>query len=235
MKRLFLLPILMLGPSFAGSSFNCDSKVYDDYYKENFEDKIVDELIVGSTPIFNNGSIECSYGNRYQREDYNKVSRKEVGDIDGVLYRIYYSDGSGSIQGLSSNKLTFDDKYSSNWSTRCDVDEITDEHSCSISKEDIAIIIKGDRSYVLVGKDHYPGSESVVRIDKGTPIKTNNNGVFSLDDSRAIIEKLKTGSEIVTRYMEWPNKYNKDKKWEIYGFPQAWEVINKINEVIAVD
>lgn len=70
--------------------------------------------------------------------------RIETGTYEGVKYRIYFSDGSGTIQGLPTNTLDYvGDKYGTNWSTQCRFDEM-DTHWCSLNREDLQIGILKD-------------------------------------------------------------------------------------------
>src|SRR5690606_11704046 len=93
------------------------------------------------------GKIHCDVGLDYGSMKNNVSIRIETGEYQGLKYRIYHTDGSGSIQGLPGNTLDIlGDQYGTNWSTRCVVDEMDDTAWCSISKSGVAAGIWKDGS-----------------------------------------------------------------------------------------
>lgn len=235
MWRFIALLILITGAAFAEDNFHCDHVSYGYSYDKSKESILSDEIVSGEYPLYKEGVIKCNHNGSTRTAKGNEIIRSESGIFNGALYRIYYSDGSGTVQGLPDNELTIHDSLSSNWSISCEVDPIEDTHICLLSKKSIMILLKNSSEhYVLVGKKHYPGSDTIIRIDKGEPIKATQDGVFSLEDSKKIVKALQEGKTVVTRYMEWPYKRNKDEQWEIFGFNQAWGIINNIYSSIDV-
>lgn len=156
--------------------------------------------------------------------------RIEEGVYDGIRYQIYFSDGSGRIQGLPANTLDYvRDKHETNWSTQCKLDEMDDTHWCSLEREDLMVGIRKDGTpFVSVGSSHYPNSKIAVRVDKNKPISASEKIGFTKEQSKAIIEQFKEGESVLTRYQEWPYQSNEDKSFELFGFPQAWEILQKL-------
>lgn len=192
-----------------------------------------DEIISVKGPLLAGGKLYCKVSYSVNA-GANRRYRIEEGTYKGVRYRIYYTDASGSIQGLSTNTLDYvGDKYGSNWSTRCELDQVDDTRYCFLTKENLSIgIWKNGTYFAAIGYDHYPGSQITIRVDKNKPITANADTRFSRTQTLEIIKQLKIGSKVVTRYKEWPYKKNKDEAFGIYGFGQAWEILHKLYEAI---
>ena len=139
---------------------------------------------------------------------------REEGELNGVHYSFHYGDGSGIFSGKHGN-----------WSVRCKKDQITDEKFCFMNHQKnwsalwLLVYPKGKVS-VGVGHERYPGSSVAIRIDKGSPF-TNADGVFDLQTSRRIVQKLAKASSVTTRYMKWPYRRDEDETWDLSGFNEA--------------
>jgi hypothetical protein len=210
----------------------CADTKFDNGYKSGVAIVDEDELIKVNNTLFKNGTIICNVSFDYKTLKNNKRMRIETGTYDGIKYRIYFSDGSGTIQGLSTNTLdNISDKYETNWSTRCKRDEMDDKHWCSLGREDLRIgIWKDGTPFVSIGSSHYPDSDIAIRVDKNKPITASEKIGFTNAQSLEIIDQLKKGNSVLTRYQEWPYQSNKDTSLELFGFPQAWEILQKIYE-----
>ena len=71
-----------------------------------------------------------------------------------------------------------------------------------------------------------------IRVEKNKPFTTPESTGFSSSQAASIIEQLKTGKSVLTRYQEWPYRVDKDTPVDLFGFPQAWEILNKVYESI---
>ncbi len=133
------------------------------------------------------------------------------------LVRISY-DGSEYFEGY--------------WKIYCSNDSMSDARECNIYQGYLTLKVFSDqRIAVFVGWDNFPNSSIAIRIDSDKPISvpvvTNNSFGFRL--SKRIVEMMKSGSKIRTRYMEWPYQTYLDEEFELFGFEQAlsyalWEV-----------
>lgn len=209
----------------------CSETEYSYSYKRNLPILDDDEEIIQiNKPLFQGGKITCEVGFSLKTLENNTRIRIETGTLEGVKYRIRFSDGIGTVQGLSTNTLD-KDKYGTNWSTRCRLDEMDDRHWCFLDRGDLTIwLTKDGTPYVLVGYDHYPGSKIAVRVDKNKPITASAKIGFAKAQSLEIIEQLKNGQSALTRYEEWPYQIYRDSSVELFGFPQAWEILQKLHE-----
>ena len=210
----------------------CPSTEYDRGYKKNLPTIDEEEAIQTNSALINGGNITCNVSFDYEKLKNNKRMRIETGTYEGDKYRIYFSDGSGTIQGLPTNTLDYvGDKYGTNWSTQCRFDEMDDTHWCSLNREDLQIgILKDGTPFVSVGGSHYPNSNIAVRVDKNKPVTASEKNGFTKDQSAKIIQQMKVGSTIVTRYQKWPYQTNIDTSMQLFGFQQAWAILQKIHE-----
>ena len=79
-------------------------------------------------------------------------------------------------------------------------------------------IYNGQHS-VYVGRDHYPRSQSVIKIDSNTPIYGYEG---SSSTPQKAIEQMKRGKVAYTRYKEWPYDYNQDGEVDLTGFTEKY-------------
>ncbi|HEX5716322.1 MAG TPA: hypothetical protein VF179_09190 [Thermoanaerobaculia bacterium] len=160
-------------------------------------------------------------------KDYEGVPQKiESGELSGVAYRFYYTDGSGSFAGERGNRLQLAER--NNWSVACSKDPINDAKSCYMYVRDLWVFAHSPGKVVVsIGHDHYPGSTVAIRIDGRAPstARVINNGTFSHDASTRIVQDLRKAKTVTTRYMEWPYRSWVDETWEIYGFNEALDYI----------
>lgn len=146
----------------------------------------------------------------------------ETGALHGVKYQVYKSDGSGTVQGLPGNTLGADDDYGTNWHVGIDVDLIEDTHRARLRRGDLVIVrTSGGRTFVRVGHKHFPRSPMVVRIDDHAPIRAREDRGFTPEQVERILEQLRTGEVVTTRYMQWPYERYRDDRWTIFGFQEA--------------
>lgn len=111
----------------------------------------------------------------------------------------------------------------------CSTDKITDKTSCKMnirphswSKSwDGGLIqtVSSDGSLLsscVVGHD-FPGRRASIRVDKNPSITTNKNGCISGSAARRFERQLKSGKILITRRIEWPYDYEKDKEMVVEG------------------
>ena len=154
-------------------------------------------------------------------------SRVERGSVNGVRYEFYHSDGSGLFAGRKVH-VHLDLVEPGIWQVSCHKDAISDAKRCEMKKNSLWVYAHRDgRTIVSIGDNHYPGSSVTIRIDGDTPISTSatQDGDFSARSSARIIDRLKSGSTITTRYMEWPYRSWVDQSWDLFGFNETLRYI----------
>lgn len=235
MKRIIAASFLFLlfGVHTSQAGMVCPETEYEEGYKSNLPTVDGKDIFQINSSLFPNGRVKCHITS-YVTFKNNTRYRIEEGTYEGVKYRIFYTDGSGSVQGLPTNTLDYvGDTSGTNWSTQCRLDEMDDTHWCSIAKGDLLVgIWKDGTPFVTVGSSHYPYSNIVVRVDKNKPISASEKDGFTKAQSVEIIEQLKKGGSVLTRYQEWPYQSNKDKSIELFGFPQAWAILQKMHKSV---
>lgn len=133
-----------------------------------------------------------------------------------------FPDGSASVS-RSQNVL---DK---SWSIDCRVDQMNDKRDCSItSKTGGPFIYYGNasnpQSVCILGHD-FPGRTGQIRIDKGSPVSTDNEGCVR---ASSILPQMRTGKTFLSRWVKWPYDYSRDDSYDLDGLNKAMEVVAEI-------
>lgn len=219
------------------SGVECDDVVINDHRIRDEVATLKQEALRVDKRLVEGGAISCRVDSSFSNPKAYELSRVESGVYEGILYRIHYVDGSGTIQGDPSSTLDFiKDLRLKNWGVKCYVDQIEDSKWCSLSKEDLTVgVWKDGSAFVHIGSSHYPRSSITVRTDKKQPISANESTGFSGSQARQIINELKSGEAAVTRYQEWPYQSNLDKKVDLFGFDEAWSLLNIVYQNIYVN
>lgn len=131
----------------------------------------------------------------------------------------------GTANGVDFNVSSDGKGNFAEWSIICKKDLINKLKMCAASKENLRVLYSGKIVFVSVGSTHYPGTFSTVKIDDNKPVSNRNEGMFPVDQSLEIIKQLSEGKQIMTRFQEFPNKFNTDKTFELIGFNEAFDYL----------
>jgi len=231
-KKILFVSIALLFWGFqAGyTEIICTETEYDSGYIKKLPTIDQEEIFQLKNPLFENSKVKYRVTLGRGSPLHNKRLRIEEGILENVKFRIYYTDGSGTIQGLPTNTLSvIKDKSGSNWDISVRIDKMDDTHFCFLSRGDLVVgIWKDGAPFVRVGSSHYPNSNIAVRVDKNEPVSAPEKTGFTNAQAARIVEQLSKGKSLLTRYQEWPNQSYKDKSIELFGFPQAWAILQKI-------
>lgn len=195
---------------------------YNESYSNNLPIQDGKDVNKIKKPLFEGGKIK---------------GKKETGTFKGLKYRIY-SDKSGVIQGLPENTLDFSsyEEFGTNWLLGCKIDEMNDTHFCYLDRKDLRVGIGQDgKTFIWIGNNHYPDSNIALRVDKNKPITASEERGFTESQSLEIIEQLKKGTSVLTRYNKWPYQSNEDQSFKTFGFPQAWEMLQRVYRSVDED
>lgn len=106
------------------------------------------------------------------------------------------------------------------WYPVCNKDRFNGSKICTLSKDPLLVMLKDGTYAVSVGKHHYPKSKSAIKIDNNATIY----GYEGISESpKKVIEQLKKGKKVFTRYQEWPYRQNLDREIDLTGFPGKFE------------
>lgn len=226
MKALYLI---LLAPSLSYAA-SCDKTEVDSSFSKSKETVIKDDAFLPPLPLFDGGIIICNKSMSFSNTRKNEVTRREEGEVNKIKYRYYLSDGSGVVQGEPKNTLdVLKDEYGSNWDTSCKKDLMNDTHWCMISKKNLSIGVWGDKKYfVSIGQEHYPGSNTMIRIGSGKPYTSAQDAQFTQQQVAAIITDIGQAEEVTIRYTKWPYKSPIDKEISTYGLQEGLVIINKL-------
>lgn len=134
-----------------------------------------------------------------------------------------YKDFEEDIKSKSERGASVHEYNSSfdDWHITCKRDRFDGTKMCLMLKrnEDVSVMIMNGKYHVFVGRDHYPRTQSAIKIDNNATIY-GYEGVFK--NSPEIIEQMKRGRVVYSRYKEWPYDYNKDNEMSLLGFTEKY-------------
>lgn len=172
-------------------------------------------------------SSETNWGSRVE------ISKKEVGSIDGISYRIFYRDGSGAFAGKKGHTLAIMEDSRDNWSVRCSKDSMSDAVQCSANTRDLTVVVvKGGAAYLYVGAEHFPGSDVAIRLGSEPPVIVSSDAQFGRAASEQLISHMRDGVLVSTRYQRWPYERSVDQAFELYGFEQVMSYLKWATDII---
>lgn len=117
----------------------------------------------------------------------------------------------------------------------CSRDQVTDRTTCRLNVLPQGTLVPGGLfqrvtangnilSACITGHD-FPGRTGAIRVDDNPAITTNREGCISGASARRLERQLLSGSRLITRRVEWPYDYAKDREMLIKGsFSAAQEL-----------
>lgn len=179
------------------SQVGCNEFKISEYAEYNGQPLAPIKDLLHGGRLLSDAKIECSLDKSYKGDGKYELTVKEYGTLNGKPIHFYHTDGSTSIGGEGGE--------ASAWSIGCKVDAMSDNKSCNMSNGSLFIYRDKTGWSVFVSGDHFPGTGSMIRINGGKPITTSDDdGMFSHAASARIVEQLKNGAEVATRYTNWP-------------------------------
>ncbi len=134
-----------------------------------------------------------------------------------------YEDFEKDIKSKSERGASVHEYNSSlsDWNITCKRDRFDGTKMCLMLKrnEDVSVMIMNGKYHVFVGRDHYPQTQSAIKIDNNATFY-GYEGLFK--NSLTIIEQMKKGKVVYSRYKEWPYDYNKDSEMSLLGFTRKF-------------
>jgi len=169
-----------------------------------------------NTPVFTDG----------EQRKLIMTSVFAYGTLDGFAYNYHAGFGAGVM--ASSTATSEPSSLGGDWSVKCESDPMDDSVSCSVHRVRRAseIIMSLFLSYdgtdydVCVGADHYPGKDIQIRVDSNQAHSVTG-ACFSHAKSAAIMDELRSGTKVVTRYQKWPYESWLASEFTTDGFGQA--------------
>ena len=144
----------------------------------------------------------------------------EEGRLNEFAYRLFKSDGSGSITG--SANLSTRLHASGSWSISTSYDMLADHVSVSLSKDDLYVYVLRDTPPIFsVGLNHYPNTSQFIRPGGGKIIEAASELNFTQAQSVDLYESMKSARSVVTRYTRWPNRNIVETQTDIAALTEA--------------
>ncbi|NWK61422.1 hypothetical protein HYI12_02225 [Acinetobacter sp. SwsAc3] len=216
----------LLGKSAWFNSLGCTAEIYPSKSKISY-----------SSPTY-------STNNEYVPIKFESAELIKDMGVDYVLFKVTVDNkDEGYFKVMSSRPIGIDDySYSClkadkppkkelikaeenallGWSFSCSKDKFNGAKSCFLHKMygDVMVGVYDGQSTVYVGRDHYPGTKSAIKID-------NNSTIYGYEGTsqtpKKVIEQMKIGKVAYTRYVEWPYEYNRDYHVDLTGFSEKYD------------
>lgn len=139
----------------------------------------------------------------------------ERGALGGVWLRL--TPNGADVEGAAADSP---DAGTGNWTVSCRRDKMTSARSCLVYKDDLYVGVYGNgRLTFSVGDEHFPGSQSSIRIGSRRFDTGQRDGYFP--NAPQLVQLMKNGTPVVTRYMKWPYREWIDKEFVSYGLGTA--------------
>lgn len=111
----------------------------------------------------------------------------------------------------------------------CNQDRVTDRTTCrlNIMPQAVGVSSKGGLyqtvsasgsilTSCVIGHD-FPGRRASIRVDSNPAFSTNSEGCLTGSAASRLDKQLKSGKVLITRRVEWPYDYTRDKEMLIEG------------------
>jgi len=224
MKSLIALCAILSSASLADTV--CESVSRHRYVNGWQEAATVQRL---TAPVIPGGRVDCEYYPDREEQLNLKVMR-ELGRLDGVEYKLHYSDGSAVIQGENGKRLEVSN-YSDNWNLSCRNVESPRPLLCTVTKDDIAITRGTDGKMLLsVGSDYLEPSEILIRVSGQSALRVPAAKGFTPEQVDLIIQQMQTAKSVDSRYHQHDRQRPTDRKTSLYGLNQAVFIMERVME-----
>ena len=85
-----------------------------------------------------------------------------------------------------------------------------------VKKGDLYVFVDQNGKLSLsVGYEHFPGSQTSIKIGAKRFVTRDRNGNFS--SAAQLVNMMGDGTAVVTRYMKWPYRHYVDDEFVTYG------------------
>lgn len=227
MKHLFLLSVVFSSASLADAA--CES-LSRDRYVDGWQDGAAVQRI--TTRVTPDSRVYCEYYPDRERQ-LNFLVMREHGRLQGVEYKLHYSDGSAVIQGTDGERLE-DANYNDNWHLSCRSAGPAAQVLCALTRDDIVIERSADgRIGLTVGADYLKSSDVLVRVKEQSAVKASAAEGYTPVQIDRIIQQMRAGESLDSRYHKRDRQRPTDRKTSLYGFNQAMFLMENIMEQLA--
>jgi hypothetical protein len=164
---------------------------------------------------------------------------KEEGIYNGVSYRFYHSDGSGTFgrfEETEKDRIVRESmeraghkhkttKELIGWKTTCKQDAMTGKRHCSTNKNDLWVSwFDNSQLIISIGSKPAPGSQIALRFGKEAPLTTSEKGWYG-EPAIKLLQRLIAEKRVATRYRNWPANIDIDKETELFGLKEVCDFL----------
>jgi hypothetical protein len=196
------------------------------------------------TPLLNQHEKFTADGKVSEDKLYGFPTYHEDGSLNGVAYRIYFLDGSGTFEGVKGNGIDLKETKNrnvkeglkniedleKNWKIGCREDAV-DVLTCLMIIPGITVFVdtKGQNLVAIHGGNSDPRGTIVgIRLDNGVNFVGGKDSQFDGTTAKQIIDGLKTAKQVTTEFRRANSSVGIAKTLDLYGFNEAFSYINWI-------
>ncbi len=192
---------------------------------------ILPSVLVGQEvrSLLNRSEKFTTDGKVYEDDLYGFPTYHEDGSLNGVAYRIYFLDGSGTFEGVKGNGVdpkvivgrNIDD-LEKNWMISCREDAV-DILTCLMVFPGISVLIdtKGQEFVAIHGDSDPRGAVVEIRFDSAEKVVGGEDSRFGGTTANRIINRLKTANQITTSFERTKTQTHIIRILDLYGFNEA--------------
>ena len=153
------------------------------------------------------------------------ASKIEIKDNSYSCFQAHNPDNKQEYKLDRSNLNKEQNNILFGWDVSCKKDAFNGKKVFSISKGKLMVLLLDGRYAVSVGRNHYPGTTSAIKIDDNVAYY-GKEGLINTMYANLIVKQMKEGKKAVVRYQEWPYKYNQDIEVDLTDFTK------RLNEML---
>lgn len=171
------------------------------------------------------GIVNCVYFPD-QGQHLNVLARFEQGVLQGAGYKVYYSDGSGVVQGARDQPLA-GAGYADTWRLSCD--RTGPPFQCSLARGALVLQQAADGTRTLrIGSDPRAGTQLLLRVDTQWAVTAPAETGFTTEQTRTLLNQLRAGKSAAVGYHEASVRGVSNRTIPLFGFAQGLEILDTV-------
>jgi invasion protein IalB len=154
------------------------------------------------------------------------LARFERGVLQGVGYKVYYSDGSGVIQGVPDQSLA-GAGYADTWRLSCD--RSGPPFQCSLARGELALHQTADGTRTLrIGGKPRADTQLLLRVDTQWAVTAPAATGFTAAQTRTLVDQLRAGKSAAIGYHDASVRGVSSRTIPLFGFAQGLEILDNV-------
>lgn len=150
----------------------------------------------------------------------NPTSTDRLDQLSKAVEQGSYSSSDYDAEVIENKNIS----SAGEWLFSCEKDRFTEDKICFLFQKDLTVFLCNGVYFISVGPHDFSTSEIFLKIDETRALHTKKP-VFS--NALWIINNLKKGKIVYTRYKRFPNQDNIDDEIDLSGFSKKFDEMLK--------